>query len=631
MENSGLPNILIEKIRNRDVILWVGSGFSIVAGYPSAKQLGDIIKQNVESEKLKFFENKELDGIAEEYTQIYSREKLERILIDSFSAEPTNIEYHKMIAKIPQIETIITTNYDKLFEKAYAEDLVKIVSDIDIAKSANDKLVNLYKIHGCIDSPDKIIITKSDYRKFFTTGQFDLLWNALKVLATQHSILFIGYSFEDQNIKYIFEEILKHLGDNHKDYFLISPNIPEHKQQVLNQYSIKYIPMKAEDAIPEIFKIIDEHIIEDGLNGRIPPVKWQKALDDRKIVITPKINDGKIEIDTIKTKDSSVKVGGEFNFKVTEKNKEKIQELYDMIEGKKIGEIKLTKEDDEVDLKMLYGNSIFIGGEAYNVQELSITPALKEITAKIILKESGLGFDNVKGEQCGTGILGQIKFHPPGFDIVMNLKKSDSDSLNIDINYKFHIESAFQGYQLYNFFNDWLDSDEIQIYTNLAEQPFLIPFIGSNTPDDSIKHIRILHMIYTAINEIERGLKIGFKKYTDFTAEEIEDIRVVINLLREKQSDLSSWIIRMNKEAFIDIDNVSNGQSIKINYSSVDYVLLDKLLKLNNCSVTIVNAYIEDKEKILTKFNEGNDLVLVTIQSKVNQILLSVEDIMVLQ
>jgi hypothetical protein len=275
---------IIQKIRRSELILWVGSGFSSLAGYPTGSKLVSIIKEELNPSEKQYFEKKfNLDEVAEEFVQIRSRKELISILHEVFKKEPTNLMYHKMVSEIPQIQTIITTNYDKSFEHTYRNDIFPIISDEDFPAIPRNK-ISLYKIHGDIDVPNSIIITKSDYLNYYNKGKEDLIWNDIKSLISKYTILFIGYSFEDSNIKSIFEYILEKLGHMHKDSFLITRNLSDHKRRhLLEKYSIHSINMYAEEAISKIQKEVEKNLIIDAGNGHIPQHRIGKIFSSRNI------------------------------------------------------------------------------------------------------------------------------------------------------------------------------------------------------------------------------------------------------------------------------------------------------------------------------------------------------------
>ena len=111
---------LISLIRNKKIILWAGSGLSLYAGYPSGTKFCDIICNAAKSESDKAILTRHksvLMSIAEEFEQLYSRDELIGLVSAYFDKAPSvNPHAHYLCTQVSQIDTIITTNYDHLFE-----------------------------------------------------------------------------------------------------------------------------------------------------------------------------------------------------------------------------------------------------------------------------------------------------------------------------------------------------------------------------------------------------------------------------------------------------------------------------------------------------------------------------------
>ncbi|MFX5104588.1 SIR2 family protein, partial [Acinetobacter baumannii] len=83
------------------------------------------------------------------------------------------------IAKIPHFKSIITTNYDELFEKAFAENCEVLYNSSHVSL-ANPKKTLVYKIHGDLRESSSIILKKSDYTNFFNpSSQNSIFWSAV--------------------------------------------------------------------------------------------------------------------------------------------------------------------------------------------------------------------------------------------------------------------------------------------------------------------------------------------------------------------------------------------------------------------------------------------------------------------
>lgn len=81
---------------------------------------------------------------------------------------------------------------------------------------------SVYKIHGCVSSPDKIIITEDDYNKF--DERYELIRAQLLSLFIHNPIIFIGYNIGDKNIKDILRTIFSYVDYNSEESKKIRDN-----------------------------------------------------------------------------------------------------------------------------------------------------------------------------------------------------------------------------------------------------------------------------------------------------------------------------------------------------------------------------------------------------------------------
>ncbi|WP_454844822.1 SIR2 family NAD-dependent protein deacylase [Priestia megaterium] len=244
---------LIDKIRNNEVILWTGAGFSLYAGMPNVGKIQDEILNSCTEEEKEYLQRlSDLSDMTGNFVEMRnnSRNDLNRILTKLIDVDPISLSTHTLLTEIPQIDTIVTTNYDTLFEEAYGRSLSTIVQNSHIPYT-DDRKVKLYKIHGDIKQPNTIIITKKDYTDFFRREN-EPIWNKIKSLIAEKTILFVGYSLSDQNIDYLLDNVIANLGDNMKESFLVTPHLPKHKISAFSQKKVEYIPMTGEELVQEI-------------------------------------------------------------------------------------------------------------------------------------------------------------------------------------------------------------------------------------------------------------------------------------------------------------------------------------------------------------------------------------------
>lgn len=262
---------LISLIRNKEIVLWAGSGLSLYAGYPSGAAFCDIICNAAKSKNDKEILSRHksvLMNIAEEFEQLYSRDELIGLVSAYFDKAPSvKPSTHYLCTQIPQIDTIITTNYDRLFEYVYGDRLCTVVGTQ--YKAHDKKPVTLYKIHGDSSDSASVVLTSRDYAKFYESLN-SLIWNKLKVILAEHSVLFIGYSLEDKNIEDIFEKVLSQVNTSKTEFFIAVPTLEEHKLRHFNTIcKTTHIPIDGETLLSLIEKNIRENIVFDAIDKKI--------------------------------------------------------------------------------------------------------------------------------------------------------------------------------------------------------------------------------------------------------------------------------------------------------------------------------------------------------------------------
>lgn len=175
------PPELLDAIRNGKCALFVGAGLSVGAGYPSwdglLSRLIDACSRGRDIPKHKAAELRRLLKhpdrylmVAQELSDRFGEEVFRSELVKEFSAALKPTQAHLELAKIP-FRLVVTTNYDRLIETAYATvhpgEIPNTYTYRDAADFADALWKGEYfilKAHGDVGRKATIVVTERDYR-----------------------------------------------------------------------------------------------------------------------------------------------------------------------------------------------------------------------------------------------------------------------------------------------------------------------------------------------------------------------------------------------------------------------------------------------------------------------------------
>ena len=200
--------------------IFAGAGTSAGAGMVDWRGL---LREVANGLGLDVDEESDLIALAQyEHNNSGTRHRLNTAIVEEFNKRATPSVNHKWIAQLP-IETVWTTNYDKLIERAF-EALDKRVdvkfSPSQLTMRFRNADVTVYKMHGDVSDPDHAVLTKDDYERYEIERQ--AFTEILRTDLTRCCFLFLGFSFTDPNIEYILSRLRQMLkGANRLHYCIM--------------------------------------------------------------------------------------------------------------------------------------------------------------------------------------------------------------------------------------------------------------------------------------------------------------------------------------------------------------------------------------------------------------------------
>lgn len=221
---------------------------SVAAGLPGWMTLLSILVTDVENEDPSEATGAELRNlldagklleVADHCRQRLGERRYQELLGQQLRGGSGEIpEAHGIITQLP-FSAIVTTNYDKLLERAYTRvrgDLPKVVTARD-RDSLGSLLFSggffILKAHGDIDDAASLVLTARDYREIIHANPaFDALFSAL--LMTR-SILFVGYSLADPDFRLLLDRQLSAFGENIPERYAVMSGMGPVERDVLKR------------------------------------------------------------------------------------------------------------------------------------------------------------------------------------------------------------------------------------------------------------------------------------------------------------------------------------------------------------------------------------------------------------
>lgn len=244
------------------LIVFVGAGVSQNSNLPSWNDLVNQLAQDLGIEKKIVPEELE-KTLTDEQIEILKKQKIHyntdeclkipQYYFNEFGEEEYNNKLHNIFSSnlepnpidylIVELDPkhIITTNYDNLLEMT-AENIAKtpyskVSCDKELAVALNNNLI--IKMHGELD---KIVLKERDYDTY--SNNFKLIETFVKGLIATNTILFVGFSAEDANVRKLFQWIHDILGNSCQPAYLLNTDEYKNSNKSKEEKRVKFEYLK---------------------------------------------------------------------------------------------------------------------------------------------------------------------------------------------------------------------------------------------------------------------------------------------------------------------------------------------------------------------------------------------------
>jgi hypothetical protein len=260
------PN-LIDEIKHGRVVLLFGSGALHGAIFPAGKEL--LLGNNLKDKICDRFLGGDYKDQNLQYVSDLAISQSSLIELQEFinglleGVEPA--DFHKLIPTF-KWRALFSTNYDLLIEDSYGaasnrlQKCRPIISNYDGLDEASrtEEYVPLIKLHGCLsrrrDTELPLILTVDQYNDYMINR--DRLFNFLYQVAVENTLVFVGHSLQDADIRKIISLIDNNVKYARPRYYLIKPGAKSLEIEFWNERKISIL----NGGLKEFIEAIDQAI-----------------------------------------------------------------------------------------------------------------------------------------------------------------------------------------------------------------------------------------------------------------------------------------------------------------------------------------------------------------------------------
>jgi len=243
---------LARLIRARKVILFAGAGLSMSVGLPSWNELVAHMRRELGLEP----EGRASYQTLAEYYRLTrgSIGPLRSWMDRTWSVSEERVKksrLHELFIGL-DFPLIYTTNYDNNLEIAFrlhGKPFVKVANARDVA-NASDGATQIVKFHGDFEDDASLVITESDY---FARMSFDSPLDVkFRADAMSRTLLFIGYSLRDLNIRLLLHRIWESWSRspyerNRPQSYIFLPRAGPAQRAVLARWGLTVVTSQTKD------------------------------------------------------------------------------------------------------------------------------------------------------------------------------------------------------------------------------------------------------------------------------------------------------------------------------------------------------------------------------------------------
>jgi len=183
-------------------------------------------------------------------------------LEDQFQTRPEDADRltpsHEALVRLP-VPTLFTTNYDRLIELAFARWNPRLAVSSRppefLAQQAQVPERHLVKLHGSIERPESIVLTRDDYAR--SRRERAEMFGHLAQQARFATFIFVGFSLADPTFNLIRDEARMVMGEHLPPSYLVQQRTDRVTRRYLRALGVEVVELFSWNALPQFLQDIN--------------------------------------------------------------------------------------------------------------------------------------------------------------------------------------------------------------------------------------------------------------------------------------------------------------------------------------------------------------------------------------
>ncbi len=273
------PKELKKRYQERRLIPFIGAGTSMSVNWtqdgeprrgPSWKELVDYVADELGFRLPELARMRATDLQILEYYRIKKLGNLAPLknwLVTRLSAPDDALKdsaIHAALSRMTNCDTFYTTNFDNFLERGLTLNgraCKPVVGEADMHRQPD--VCHVVKFHGDLDHPDEMVISETHYENRLRLAH--VLDHRFRADILGNALLFIGYSFRDPNVSYLFTLFAQDLGvlpgsDSGTRAYITAADPSDMECQLFRNRNMEVIPIRTTAMSEDIASLLDQLI-----------------------------------------------------------------------------------------------------------------------------------------------------------------------------------------------------------------------------------------------------------------------------------------------------------------------------------------------------------------------------------